>query len=194
MVTLIYTPAYQLYEFSINYLGVTEMNKILFVISLAVVFLVTGCGIKHPQTAEEFRQGAPGAFMGTKESYEVNRPFQQVAASWKELAPQCLDVRVRTESSTTTSYQVIVTKYNPTVIQSADRAELHLQQLHEQGVVNVSEVPPKGYFMMVFDAIPTSGGATRIDYYGPSLEHFDHIKNAVKNWANGKTGCPDMTK
>ena len=88
---------------------------------------------------------------------------------------------------------MIVTKYNPTVIYTGEMAELHLQQVHEQGVLNVSEVPPKGYFMMVFDAIPVSATTTRIDYYGPSVEHFDHIKTAVRNWANGKSGCPDMT-
>ena len=170
------------------------MNKYLIYLGVIAVFLSTGCSIKHPQTAEEFRQGAPGAFMGTKLSYEVNRPFKQVAASWKKYAPQCLDVRVRSESRTSTSYQVIVTKYNPTVIVSNNKAELHLQQLHEQGVMNVSKVPPKGYFMMVFDAVPVSSSKTRIDYYGPSLSHFDHITTAVKHWANGKAGCPDLPK
>ena len=106
------------------------MRRIVFIISTLVVLLSTGCAIKHPQNAEEFRQGAPGAFMGTKLSYEVNRPFQEVADSWQKQAPKCLDARVRTESSTNTSYQVIVTKYNPTVIVSKNKAELHLQQLH----------------------------------------------------------------
>ena len=132
--------------------------------------------------------------MGTKVSYEVNRPFKKVAASWKKQAPKCLAARVRTESRTNTSYQVIITKYNPTVIVSKNKAELHLQQLHEQGVLNVSEVPPKGYFMMVFDAVPVSKNKTRIDYYGTSLSHFEHITKAVKNWANCKKGCPDLTK
>ena len=170
------------------------MKKIILLPGLLLLLAASGCSIKHPQTAEEFRQGAPGAFMGTKLSYEVNRPFAKVAASWKKQAPKCLDARIRTESRTNTSYQVIVTKYNPTVIVGKNKAELHLQQLHEQGVMNISKVPPKGYFMMVFDAVPVSKNKTRIDYYGTSLSHFDHITTAVKNWANGKTGCPDLTK
>lgn len=171
-----------------------KMKRLFKVAGLLTVFLITGCGIKHPQTAEEFRQGVPTAFMGTRESYEVGRSLQQVSAGWETMAPQCLNVRVRSESMTTTSYQVIVTKYNPTVIINSDSVELHLQQLHEQGVLNVSEVPPKGYYLMVFDAVPVSGNRTRIDFYGPSHEHFDHIKSAVRNWADGKSGCPDMTK
>lgn len=164
------------------------------VIGFCVALLTSGCSIKHPQTAEEFRQGVPGAFMGTKESYVVNQPLNKVADSWQKQAPKCLSARVRSESHTTTSYQVIVTKYNPTVIVSKNKAELHLQQLHEQGVMNVSKVPPKGYFMMVFDAVPVASNKTRVDYYGTSLSHFEHITKAVKNWANGKTGCPDLTK
>ena len=78
------------------------MNRFFKVGGVLAVFLLTGCGIKHPQTAEEFRLGAPTAFMGTKESYEVNRSLEQVATGWRAMAPQCLDVRVRTESSTTT--------------------------------------------------------------------------------------------
>lgn len=169
------------------------MIKYIF-IAVFLSFIITSCSIKHPQTAEEFRQGAPTAFMGTKESYVVNRALDKVAASWKNQAPKCLDVRVRSESSTNMSYQVIVTKYNPTVIVSKNKAELHLQQLHEKGVMNISKVPPKGYYMMVFDAVPVSKNKTRIDYYGTSLEHFSHITKAVKNWANGKKGCPDLTR
>lgn len=170
------------------------MKKLNFITVLIAIIFVTGCGIKHPQTADEFRKGAPTAFMGTKETYVVNRPFSKVVASWKSQAPKCLDARIKTVSSSSTSYQVIVTKYNPTVIVSKNKAELHLQQLHEQGVMNVSEVPPKGYFMMVFDAYPVAKDKTQIDYYGTSLSHFEHITTAVKRWANGKSGCPDLTK
>ena len=55
------------------------------------------------------------------------------------MAPKCLDVTIKTTSQTTTSYQVIVTDYNPTVIVGKDRAELHVQQDFLQGVMHVSE-------------------------------------------------------
>ncbi len=158
------------------------------------LFTLTGCSLKQPQTADEFRKAAPGAFMAKVESYEVNRPFSKVARSFKSRAATCLDARIRTESRTNTSYQVIVTKYNPTVKVSANKAELHIQQLHEQGVMNVSKVPPKGYFLMVVDATPVGKNRTRIDYYGPSMG-VDNITKAIKGWATGKNmGCPDLTK
>lgn len=65
------------------------------------------------------------------------------------MAPQCLDVRIKSTSQTNTSYQVIVTKCNPTVMINDQKAELHIQQLHEQGVLNVYEVPEKGYYMIL---------------------------------------------
>lgn len=165
--------------------------KIIFLISLVSL---SACSIKHPQTAEAFRKAAPGAFMAKVESYEVNHPFSKVASRFKSQAPKCLDARIRSESRTSTSYQVIVTKYNPTVKISKNKAELYLQQVHEQGVMNISEVPPKGYFLMVVDAIPVGRNKTRIDYYGPSVG-VDNITKAIKGWATGTNmGCPDLTK
>jgi hypothetical protein len=109
------------------------------------------------------------------------------------MAPQCLDVRIKTTSQTTTSYQVIVTKWNPTVKINDQKAELHIQQLHEQGVLNVYEVPDKGYYMMVVDAVPLDKNSSEIIMYRSSVGNEALIK-AIKGWAAGKkTGCPDLT-
>lgn len=169
--------------------------KIISILSGCLISIViSGCAINHLQTAAEFRQAAPGAFMAKVESYEVNQPFSKVASAFKKQAPKCLDVRVQTESQTNMSYQLIVTKYNPTVLVSKNRAELHLQQIHEKGVMNVSQVPEKGYFLMVVDATPISENKTRIDYYGPSTG-YETITKAIKSWATGNNmGCPDLTK
>lgn len=169
--------------------------KISIILSAVLLTLIgSGCSLKQPQSAAEFRKEAPGAFMATKDTYIVNRPYSNVSSTFKKQAPKCLSGRVRTESRTNTSYQVIVTKYTPTVIVGKNKTELHLQQLHEQGVMNVSKVPEKGYFMMVIDAMPESKSKTRIDYYGPSMG-FENITKAIKGWATGKNmGCPDLTK
>jgi hypothetical protein len=80
------------------------------------------------------------------------------------------------------------------VIVGKDRAELHVQQDHLQGVMHVSEVPPGGYYLMVFDAIKVDANTTRIEYYGPSVG-FESMVTAIKGWASGKNvGCPDLTK
>ncbi|MDH3388805.1 MAG: hypothetical protein OEN02_12965, partial [Gammaproteobacteria bacterium] len=124
------------------------MNIVGRVITLLFISIATGCAISHPQSASEFRQGVPGAFLAKVEKYEVSQPFEQVASRFEKMAPRCLDKTIRTTSQTTTSYQVIVTDYNPTVIVHKDRAELHIQQDHLQGVMNVSEVPAGGYYLM----------------------------------------------
>ena len=154
---------------------------------------LAGC-VSHPQTAEEFRVAVPGAFMGKVETFEVDRSFSTISNTMKQKAPECLDVTIKTTSQTTTSYQVIVTNYNPTVIVTGQRAELHLQQVHEQGVMNVSKVPENGYYLLVMDATPISSNKTRIDMYRPSMG-FDVLIKALKGWATGdNVGCPDLTK
>lgn len=161
---------------------------------LCFVFFVTGCAIHHPQNAEEFRKAAPGATFGSQESFEVNRSLSAVSRTFKKMAPKCLHVRVKSESSGYMHYQVIVTDYNPTVIVGKNRTELHLQQDHIQGVMNVSEKPKGGYYLIVTDAIAAGKNKTRIDMYAPSMG-YDHVVEAIKGWATGKNvGCPDLTK
>lgn len=165
-------------------------STITLLLSIAVT---SGCVTSHPQSAAEFRTAVPGAFMAKVEKYEVQQPFHKVAERFRKMAPRCLNVSVKTVSQSTTSYQVIVADYKPTVIVHQDRAELHVQQHFSQGVVTVTEEPPGGYYLMVFDAIKMDPNTTRIEYYGPSKGQ-ETMVNAIKGWASGNNvGCPDLT-
>ena len=160
---------------------------------LLVSVALTGC-VTHPQTAEEFRRAVPGALTAKTETFEVNRPFRDVAATFRKKAPECLDVTIKTTSRTNMSYQVIVTEYKPTVVVTRERAELHVQQHHKSGVVTVSKEPAGGYYLLVADAYPVDQNKTRVQMFAPSMGHGVLIR-AVKGWATGENlGCPDMTK
>jgi hypothetical protein len=162
--------------------------------TVAVTASLAGCVTSHPQTAEEFRQAVPGAAFAKTETFEVNRDYREVAKTFQKKAPECLNVTVRTTSQTTTSYQVIVTAYKPTVRVSAQRAELHVQQHHKQGVMKVTKEPEGGYYLLVADAYPAGKNKTRVQMFGPSVGHAPLIQ-AIKGWASGQNlGCPDMTK
>ena len=170
------------------------LKKITLLAGLLATLFSAGCAIHHPQTAEEFRKALPGATFGKKETLTVNRDFRSVGKTFQKMAPKCLHKRVTSTSSGYMHYQVVTTDYNPTVKISKDRAELHLQQDHVQGVMNVSKKPSGGYFLMVVDAIPVGKKETRIDIYAPSVGH-NHVITAIKGWATGKNvGCPDLTK
>jgi hypothetical protein len=170
------------------------MNHLQTPLLLGLAAALTGCVTSHPQTADEFRAAVPGAFSAEHESFTVERPFSEVAHTFQEKAPQCLDVRVKTTSQTNMSYQVIVTKYNPTVQVTEQRAELHLQQDHEQGVMNVTEKPSGGYYLLVTDAIPLGPNQTQIDIYRPAMG-YKHLTEAIRGGATGENlGCPDLTK
>ena len=169
------------------------MNRVLIVTSIPVALWLGGC-VSHPQTAEEFRQAVPGALTAEVETFEVARPFDEVANTFREMAPACLNKRIKTTSRTHMSYQVIVTAYKPTVLVTGDKAELHLQQHHEAGVLKVSKEPAGGYFLLVADARPIDRNKTRIDLYRPSIGHGVLVK-AIRGWATGENvGCPDLTQ
>jgi hypothetical protein len=169
------------------------MQRICAVV-LATLVLVACGGM--PQSAEEFRKAVPGAMMTKTDTYEVNRSVQAVGATFRQKAPECLGVQVRTVSQTSTSYQNILTTYKPTVVVTGERAELHVQQLHKGGGVIYPQKPPEGgVYLMVVDAYPVSSNRTRIQLYGPSLSAYDVLYRAIRGWATGENlGCPDMTK
>lgn len=170
------------------------MNYRVFLTTIFITLVLPGCVAHMPQTAEEFRKELPGAFLGEVEKIEVNRSFTDIGKTFQKMAPKCLDVRIKTTSQTNTSYQVIVTKWNPTVKVTGQKAELHIQQLHEQGVMNVYEVPPKGYYMMVVDATPLASNKSQLTMYRSSIGNEALVK-AIKGWAAGENmGCPDLTK
>jgi hypothetical protein len=167
--------------------------RIQTISSVVVSVLLTGC-VSHPQTAEEFRRAVPGALTAKTETFEVDRPFRDVAATLRKKAPECLNVTIKTTSQTNRSYQVIVTEYKPTVVVTKERAELHVQQHHKQGVMRASKEPAGGYYVLVADAYPLDRNRTRVELFRPSMGHGPLIRS-VKGWATGENlGCPDMTK
>jgi hypothetical protein len=161
--------------------------------SIAVV-LAAGCAGKMPQSADEFRTMAPGAFMVQVQSFEVKRSLRAVGDTFRRRAPECLNVTIRTTSSAPGSYQVIETAYKPTVVVSSERVELHIQQKHLKGVLTVYKEPEDGRYLFVVDANPAGRNATKVQIIGPS-RGYDVVVRAVKAWAEGSsTGCPDLTK
>lgn len=170
------------------------MTRLLMLLTLLLALNLTGCVGAMPQTADEFRKALPGAFMGEHEVFEVNRNYKQVGKTFQKMAPKCLDIKIKTVSQTTTSYQVIVAKYTPTVVIGKKRAELHLQEKHEQGVMNIYDEPKAGHYLLVVDATPIGKNRTRIDFYRPSMGR-EALYKAIRGWATGKNvGCPDMAQ
>ena len=166
--------------------------NVLVSVVVIMLGLLSGCSIKHPQNATEFRKELPGSTFGKKETFYVKRNLKDVADSFKKMAPKCLRKRIQTTSSGYMHHSVIVTDYMPTVVLGKNKVELHLQQ-DMSGVVNVSKKPKGGYYMLVADGFGEGKNKTKIDMYYASVGS-DTIVKAIKSWANGGKGCPDLTK
>src|SRR5687768_587613 len=106
--------------------------RILFIPLIALFqFHLAGCAGNMPMTAQEYRLAVPGSSFAEVEKFEVNRPYDGVADTFKRMAAKCLDVTIKTSSQSPGSYQVIVANWNPTVIVGRDKAEFHLQRVYE---------------------------------------------------------------
>jgi hypothetical protein len=168
-----------------------RLPPFLFVL---IPLYIAGCAGSMPVTADKFRQAVPGTAMTTKETFEVNRPYDQVIGTFRRKAVQCLDVTVQTTTQVDGGYREVVSNWNPTLIAGGEKTELHIQRVYEQGAARARGEPGQGHFVMVVDITPASIYKTRIDIYR-SAQGVDTVLKAVNNWATGKDiGCPDMTK
>lgn len=146
-----------------------------------------------PMTPAEHRQAAQrGQSFFTSESFEVKRPFAEVAKTFKKMAPECLSFSLAETrkpiigvGSTTQVYG----KAKPTVLASDKKAELHFQMQFKN---TVGAMPDGGMYYLIADAYPTGKGTTRVDMYWLRVKL---VAEAVKGWASGENlGCPDAAR
>ena len=163
-------------------------------VTCLIVLAAAGCATHAPQTADEFRRMAPGAFMVQVQSFEVKRPVREIGETFRRRAPECLNVTTRSTEQGPGHYHTVETAYTPTTLVAADRAELHIQQKHLKGVKAIYKEPEQGHYLFVVDANAVDRGTTKVQIIGPS-RGYDVVVTAVKAWASGSgMGCPDMTK
>ena len=164
----------------------------------AALLVLGGCStLQPPQTAEAFRREASGALLPRTGAVEVGRPFREVADALRRKAPECLDRTATATVKTITNYQEIirtyVTTYTPTVVDTAQRIELHVQW-RTQGEIHLSPTPAGGAYRLVVDAYPLGTDRTRLQWFAPSAED-DFLVHAVRAWASGENEqCPDFTR
>jgi hypothetical protein len=149
-------------------------------------------GFSQPQTAAEFRNGAPNGIApgAIKETFEVNRPLAQVGATFRRLASECLSTSIRSASFTRFSSMVVTTTYKPTVRVSSSGAELQVQASQRGNIINIMKEPEGGGYLLIADARAASAAKTRIDLYRVSVGHAQ-LAQAVRDWVSGtSTTCP----
>jgi hypothetical protein len=156
--------------------------------------LVSACAVQHPQNADEFRQFVPTSSFARIQTFEANRPFREVAKTFRTKAPECLNVAVRTVERSSTSSINVLTTYKPTVLVGERKAELHVQRSLKGNVIVPGKPPEGGDYFVVADATPLDRSHTRIDIYAPKMGSSTIVR-AITGWATGENvGCPDMTK
>lgn len=165
------------------------IRRFLLVVSLGI--LLSACAI--PMTPNEYRQAAKaGSALSTFESFEVNRPLSDVAATFKAKAAECLDYKLGQTKrpvigvGSSTHYYAVTRQ---AVKKSNNRVELYFQVKYEN---TVGKEPAGGSYHLVADAYSV-GKKTRVDIYRRT--NAGVLGEAVKGWATGNNlGCPDPSQ
>lgn len=164
------------------------MKNLIVIISALSTITLYGCAIM-PQTADEVRK------VVKSETFEVNRPFRDVAETFQKNASACLDMTVKVTETSGMSSRTVVFTYKPTVHVSEKKLELHVQRhVGGGGIINIYKEPEGGHYIVIADATPLDKKRTKIDMYRLVMGNSVLVK-AIKGWATGENpGCPDLTK
>lgn len=173
------------------------MKTIKIVITFLALALMSGCSMKYPLSADEFRQMLPGSTFGEVEKVTINRSLSKIAKTYKKKAKACLSKTIKSESCMNHGYGMqcttMITHYKPTLKISSKHIELHMQQ-DSPNMLPLGEIPKDGLYTLVADITPVSKNKSKLVIYSGSFGS-DTIKKALKGWATGKNkGCPDLTK
>lgn len=170
--------------------------KFRFLPAIILSTTLSGC-FSMPQNADEFRLMAPTSSLIKIERFEVDRPFRQVARTFRRRADACLRIRVTTNTSGGYRSHATTFKENylPTTRITKRKAELHVQsRIEGTNLIKVHKEPEGGYYLLIADATPVGRNRTRIELYRPTIGH-GVLSQSIRNWATGENlGCPDLTK
>jgi hypothetical protein len=155
-----------------------------------VPWLLVSCAFPQPQTKAEFRNVVRRG-EGQSEMYErvVDRPLDDVVASFRREEEQCLSRSIRRTTAQGANVSSGESHYRPTLnLLEAGRAELVVQVEHRPKPLG-SEMPPGGYYLAIVDMV-AQGARTHVTVYGPGVGH-DDLMAAFGTWANGEqVSCP----
>ena len=168
------------------------MFRRVFPAIAVIAVLLSGCA-KLPQNAAEFRAITPGSRVLEVESFEVARPWRDVADTIRKKAPPCLAVSVATgeemfvpEPEDPSIWDLLLgdpdaEEAEPEDTRKPSEAPLHggpivtykptvvvteqRAELHVQMSAVRTGVPPGGAYFLVADFVAVGATTTRVDLY-----------------------------
>jgi hypothetical protein len=153
--------------------------------------MLAGCGGRAAMMPDEFRAREAG----NVETIELDRPLREVAASFRDRAPACIQ-DVQTTSITGPANRMLTSlwRYHETVIATDRQVELVVQAMTPQ--YGRFELPDQhGIYVMDARAVAVDGRRSRLEIYGSWAPVFENstLKIAIRGWAAGTfAGCPQL--
>lgn len=156
-----------------------------------------GCASLQPMNPTEFRQAIDGSSLGTVETFDAARPYQQVVETLRKKSDECLAVAA-TSSGTVFQGNMTVREtshsvYKPALVVTDGQMELAVQ-VDFGAHTTIGKKPPGGFYILVADAAPSGAKATKVTIYRGGLGRAKEIGSAIRGWATGTSlDCPNLT-
>ena len=167
------------------------LRRTAVAVFLGCASLLAGCGGRAAMTTDEFRAKQAG----NVEIIVVDRPLRDVAATFRDRAPACIqDVQTTSFNGPPGRRLMSQWRYHETVKVTDRQVELSVQAMTP--TYSRFELPDEhGIYVILARVAPVDGRRSRLEIYGSwgSMFEEDRIKIAIRGWAAGTfAGCPEL--
>lgn len=181
-----------------------KMTILASALLLSAIF--SGCASSSsPSTPQDVREAVgSGMFSIKKDSFTVNRPYNQVVSLLQRNSKKCLNKTFKHTSTTHNGYYMQTstdtmyykTKFKKGRTLSTLEVKGDSDSL-QSGMTSAiyGEAYKDGYFIAVVDLHRKGSGKTQVDIYRASMLMGvqEDIVNAIKSWAKtGSRSCPNI--
>ncbi|HEY0686682.1 MAG TPA: hypothetical protein VGD45_30360 [Steroidobacter sp.] len=171
--------------------------KLRLAVGIVLSVTLSGCGALQPMNPTEFRQVVGGSSLGTVETFEAARPYQQVVETLRKKSNECLAVATSSSGpvfqGNMTMTETTRSAYKPSLSVADGQTELAVQ-VDFGPHTTIGKKPEGGFYILVADAAPAGASATKVTIYRGSMGRAKEIGAAVRGWATGASlDCPNLS-
>jgi len=168
--------------------------------------IINGCASSSsPTTPQEIREAFSGSMFGKKDSFTVNRPYNQVASLLQRNSKKCLNKSFRYTSTTHNGYYMQTSSntihYSAKFKRGRTLSSLEIKSKDAAWTSSAmtsalfGDSVKDGLFFALVDLHKKGNGQTQVDIYRASMTFGpnDKIIKAIESWVKtGSKSCPNI--
>ena len=172
--------------------------KVVLLLIISSIF-TSGCSLKTPMTANEFKTKWPDSLTGKVDTYTANKSLKSITRIFNQRTKACFKKTVNRslclKGAGVNSRADSTQTYTPRLKKTKNKLQLTIQKKRKgENVIMGQAIPKDGYYVFMTEIMYANRKSSKVKTYYGQHAGTEKFAKAVKNWVSGKSkGCPDIT-